>query len=187
MKWTFCITLTILIVLRLALAVWADSLLNLKQRSCDLYVLANAEYVACRDFPATCSGELGAYARNGGATSKLAKMCEFRVLDMMSHCSVLNYTSAYIDVIHAEDAMQNWVGQTVGYVRNGQMPGSYAEAYFGLGVTTADITTPSTTTQAKEDMWAIADVAGPQEPIVATALSILADLKNRLAQSNVCD
>jgi hypothetical protein len=174
----------------LFLEVWfahAGTLSNLHQASCDLYALANAEYVACRDFPATCPGELGAYARNGGATSKLAKMCEFRVLDMIAHCSVLNYTAAYIDGIHAEDAMQNWVGQTVGYVRNGQMPGSYAEVYFGFGVVTADITTPATTTQAKENMWAIADDAGVQDPIEATALSILADLKNRLDQSTVCD
>jgi hypothetical protein len=165
----------------------ASTLSNLHQASCDLYALANAEYVAYRDSPATCPGELGAYARNGGATSKLAKMCEFRVLDMIAHCAVSNYTSAHLDVIHAEDAMQNWVGQTVGYVRNGQIPGSYAEAYFGLGVVTADITTPATTTQAKENMWAIADAAGPQEPIEALALSILADLKNRLDQPNVCD
>jgi hypothetical protein len=179
--------LCVLIFSLLSARSWAGPLDNLYQASCDLYALANAEYVACRDFPTTCPGELGAYARNGGATSKLAKMCDFRVLDMVSHCAAVNYTSAHLDVIHAEEAMQNWIGQTVGYVRNGQMPGSYAEAYFGLGVTTADITTPSTTTQAKEDMWAIADVAGPQEPIVATALSILADLKNRLAQSTVCD
>jgi hypothetical protein len=166
---------------------WAGSLDNLYLASCDLYALANAEYVACRDFPVTCPGELGAYARNGGATSKLAKMCTFRVLDMIEHCADSNFTAARTDVIHADDAMQNWVGQTVGYVRNGQLLGSYAEAYFGLGVTAGDVTAPGTTTQAKENMWAVADEAGDQEPIAALALSILADLKNRLDRPTVCD
>ena len=177
----------LLIFLTFATPAQAGTLTNLYQASCDLYALANAEYLICQADPESCPGELGAYARNGGATSKLAKMCEFRVLDMISHCAAANYTSAHLKVVYAEDAMQNWIGQTVGYVRNDQMPGSYAEAYFGFGVVMSAITTPLTTTQAKENMWAIADAAGPQEPIEALALSILADLKNRLDQPTVCD
>lgn len=171
----------------LPMRAWAGSLDNLYHASCDLHAFANAEYVACRDFPVTCQGELGAYARNGGATSKLAKMCEFRVLSIIDYCAESNYSAALTQAIHAEDAMQNWIGQTVGYVRNGQMPVSYAEDYFGLGVVASQILNPPSATVAKEDMWAIADDAEVQDPIAATALSILADLKNRLDQLTVCD
>ena len=180
-------TFFLLIFLTFATPAQAGTLTNLYQASCNLYALANAEYLICQADPEVCPGELGAYARNGGATSKLAKMCEFRVLDMIDHCAALNDTAAHTDVLNAESAMENWIGQTVGYVRNGQMPGSYAEAYFGMGVVTAQILDPPTTTAAKLAMWAIADAAGLQDPIEAFALSILADLKNRLDQPTVCD
>lgn len=176
-----------LIFVLMASPALAGSLPQLYDASCTLYDAAQAEYVACRDFPETCVGELGAYARNGGATSKLAKMCNFRVLDMIDHCGTFDYAAAHTDVVNAESAMENWVGQTVGYVRNEQLPGSYVDAYFGLGVVAADVTIPPTATAAKEAMWAIADEAGVQDPIAATALSILADLKNRLDQPHVCD
>lgn len=160
---------------------------NLYQASCDLYALVKAEYLACQSNPGQCPGDIGAYARNGGPSSKLAKMCHFRVLNMIEHCGASLHAQAHTDVIHAENAMENWIGQTVRYVRAGQLPGSYAEAYFGFGVVASAILDPPTTIAAQEAMWALAAAAGKQNPIEATALSILADLKYRLDRPTVCD
>ncbi len=164
------------------------TLAELQEASCQWYQDVKQEYERVRDLPPDQRpGDLGAYARNGGPTSKPQKMCAFRVQDILTACQQGNVQGARTAAVQARHAVENWIGQTVGYIRDGMMPGAYAEQYFGLGISAATILAASSDTAAKEAMWSVAAAAGPQDPIQPVALSILADLYQRLAGSTVCD
>lgn len=170
-----------------AVPVNAASLASLKEASCELYALSQADIAACETNP-TCvaNEEIGAYLRNGGATSKLAKMCRFRVDDWVAACTAGNLAVARFVASAALKAMENWVDQSVQYCQRGQMSCTHVIDRFGAAwVSLADFA--GTRAAARNHMWAIAKGLPLQVNVEPLALSILGELYNRLKAPTVCE
>ncbi|MBI3249533.1 MAG: hypothetical protein HYZ50_23775 [Deltaproteobacteria bacterium] len=188
MRALFVITFTCCFgfLLTVAVPVNAASLASLKDASCELYALSQADIAVCEANP-TClaNEEIGAYLRNGGATSKLAKMCRFRVDDWVAACAAGNVAVARFVATAALKAMENWVDQSVQYCKRGQMNCTLVIDRFGTTwVSLADFA--GTQAVARNHMWAIAKGLPLQANVEPLALSILGELYNRLEAPTVC-
>lgn len=189
MRALFVITFTCCVgfLLTVAVPVNAASLASLKDASCELYVLSQADIVACKANP-TCvaNEELGTYLRNGGPPSKIAQMCNYRVDDLIAACAAGNMTAVHIIADQARKTMENWIGQSIKYCQRGQMNCTHVIDRFGAArVSRADFI--GTLETAKKHIWTIAKGLPPQANVEPLALSILAELYHRLEAPTACE
>lgn len=164
----------------------AASLASLKTASCDLYALSQADITSCKANPdCVANEELGTYLRNGGPLSKIAQMCVYRVDDLEDACMANHLVGAEIIAEQARKTMENWIGQTIKYCQKGQMSCAHAIERFGAAwVSQADFA--GTLETAKKRIWAIAKGLPLQTSVEPVALSILAELYNRLDAPTAC-
>ncbi len=177
---------SIIVLSMVASPVLAASLASLKAASCELSALSRADIEACAANP-TClaNEEIGAYLRNGGATSKLAKMCDFRVDNWIAACTADKAKAARFVALGARSAMENWIDQSVQYCQRGQMSCAHVIARFGAAwISEADFA--GTRAAARNHIWALAEGLPQQASVEPVALSILAELYNRLDAPTAC-
>lgn len=189
MRSLFVITFTCCFgfLLTAALPARAASLASLKAASCELYALSRADIETCKANP-TClaNEELGTYLRNGGPPSKIAQMCNYRVNDLVAACAAGNMTAVRIVAEQAQKTMENWIGQSIKYCQHGQMSCTHVINRFGAArVSRADFV--GTFETAKKHLWAIAEGLPLQTSVEPLALSILAELYNRLDAPTACE
>lgn len=165
----------------------AAPLASLKAASCELYAFSRADIAACEANP-TCvaTEEIGAYLRNGGATSKLAKMCNFRVDNWITACTAHNLKAARFVASGARSAMENWIDQSVQYCQRGQMNCAHVIERFGA-TWVSQVDFAGTRAGARNHMWTIAAGLPWQANVEPLALAILAEIYNRLEAPTVCE
>jgi len=164
----------------------AASLASLQTASCDLYTLSWEDIATCKANPACLANEeLGTYLRNGGPPSKIAQMCVYRVDDLEGACTAGKLVGARIVAEQASKTMENWIGQSIKYCQRGQMSCTHVINRFGAAwVSQADFV--GSLEVAKRHIWAIAKGLPPQTSVEPLALSILAEIYNRLDTPTVC-
>lgn len=168
----------ILFSLCLLTASGADVLENLQVASCVWYADVYQEWQDCLESPdCLAMYDKGAYARDGGPTSKPAKMCAFRVQDIVDYCATGNPLNAWTN---ATKAVENWIGQVLEHWYNSGLPEQYLLFYFGLGIISADLHvcdgSPVKLACEKEYLFSLAEVYGEPALVGPAALSILAEL-----------
>ncbi len=144
-----------------------------------LYQAVHAEYervrlLAREERP----GDIGAYARNGGTTSKLYKLREARIKEAQKACEQEDSEAEVTIIKTIINSLQNWIGQSLVYYRAHALPADYLVNFFGENVTAEELqkTRSFSLTKAKKSLFARAREAAAQSnfTLEASALSLLA-------------
>lgn len=177
----------LLTLLLLASPASAATLEALRDAACGFHFVLEEDWLQCKA-GGPCYGEVGVLARNGGPTSKYAKMCFSRLPNLMAYCAAGNTTAARTTLVNALPAAENMIGQTEEWAWDGQVDAERVVYWFGGNyVTLGDVFWPPSWDAAKHHIWNIAASVPPQSEVYWSAVSILAELYRREQLVNVCE